>query len=978
MSHVRFWSAWLSLISSITLSVAHGQGCSCATTNWYNSVKLPSLIVQNTCPEWPAVLTDNPIKGVNSPLPEVTGYIYLKDSFTAAHKGQNIDFTSVTGGKNQTCTASYLNQETFATGWNVLVINRWYTLLHGKTSFKLQDGIITDFSSQFLYPVADESAAALQQMFRRQGRGRQPNLTGITVTRFPTYYNWFYHRSSKADKELYSISLASLLSDITKTLTSNGWTDFTVGMVNTKEGLFPAVIKLWGNRQNVYAYYGRFTDGEQAKQLGFNTSDQLYFSRPDIYPQQSTELMGAGMRYGSKIFTSSQEVISNRDQFEWYTECRCSDMPYQPDPDNNPTVSATSNWTPISPNNLEQNRNILQLRECPDNIQYASLFEKCVSNLLGDDDLRANPRDRTDYGDYLASKMSEDPNFKSVTPEGTIETEALSIDNMPQTPAYYDHEGNRLNPNSSDKSDPLDRSTYFYARGFEGGFLGIGEDEVDIDVTQEIRPVMYRMRNLYNSHVSLGRDGILDLFGLSPDYHGEDLQFSKNFQDLELTLTVENVQYFKLNWMFLNTLDKYLPFRTPQIFITQSLTGVPIKVTTYDDNLFSREYQKFNLSWAYNIYYKNNYGDPYKIGTLAVKYYAHYNWDAQDWSMSTHQIRMDGEKTIPSADSYDLTSKEAHTDLKDLHERDPESFDKSEAMAKIAFYIAVSEGLDMGMKWIYQQRDKPYAYEAAKRFDNMASTKMSKKLAISLYKGYVEWRRLMDILRDIRDTRRSLERSFTRFKQAGHLIFDYYSNLDYSKIRPTNLTVLYPTRAIRYFDFAANNLAYDVNHFEFAAHAMALDLDRFLNGPGLATVAYMQREFLSSLSTVDGENEHQREMNHQALQGAMQTVGKSDQNNSNYIRLSAITRLAIQRTQNLQVKSLEASTTGLRNVLTGIQSDSRDWLTMGDYVTENLAGTPSALMQSFEKRKPTPVANQMKVGTIFNNKWVDEKLEAAP
>jgi hypothetical protein len=250
-----------------------------------------------------------------------------------------------------------------------------------------------------------------------------------------------------------------------------------------------------------------------------------------------------------------------------------------------------------------------------------------------------------------------------------------------------------------------------------------------------------------------------------------------------------------------------------------------------------------------------------------------------------------------------------------------------------------------------------------------------------MYKGYIEWRRLMDILREIRDSRRALERSFSRFKRSTGLLVDYYANLDYSKIRPTNITMLYPTRAIRYFDWSVDGLKYETLHFELAFHALNLDLDRFINGPGKQTLAYLYQEGASWMAAVDGENEKQRQATHSALQGGQEALTKSDDNTSNYIRLSSLTKLAIEKTRNTKIKSLEASTTGLRNVLMATQSDSRDWLTMQDYVTHNLAGSPKAFTRGFEDRSPEAIREQFDVAPVFQNKWVDKKideLEAKP
>jgi hypothetical protein len=83
----------------------------------------------------------------------------------------------------------------------------------------------------------------------------------------------------------------------------------------------------------------------------------------------------------------------------------------------------------------------------------------------------------------------------------------------------------------------------------------------------------------------------------------------------------------------------------------------------------------------------------------------------------------------------------------------------------------------------------------------------------------------------------------------------------------------------------------------------------------------------------------------------------------------------LQKTRNTEVKSLEASTSGLRNVLLAIQSDSRDWLTMQDYMTHNLAGSPGAFMKAYRDEEPEAIARQFDVHPVFRNPWVDDHAE---
>lgn len=969
--------------------------CDCISDFNYTSEILPAAAVTRTCPNTPGYYTITSSRYgdvLSDPVSPFDTYVYLNASFNQYQNGVQTSFSTWYNNgalQRQTCTEEANTLSFSLSGWNILILDRWYTMVPGMGNgrgkgntgpatvpARMTQGVIGSMLSGF--PVPDENLAGAQSFFLNRG-GALPTVPGVSFFTYPRSFALsgtgpavYKPTGSRGGANILSTN--SILDDIQKTLTANGWTDFYPGMVKLGAAYYPAILKMFGTKKTVYAYYGRFKDVAEAVKYGYSTDDQLYFSKAETVPETETETAMPDLRYGSSIYRRD-EVLTHRGDVEWHDQCRCSDLTYVPGDFNEPTLEASGNWIPISPDNHD-NQNSPSFRICPDNKTYYTLYEKCVKDILADDPILPDPKGRVDYSDYLASKLAHDPAYKSLNPDNTIETEALSTSAMPETPAYYDHSGDRLNPNVSDNMDPLDPATKFNARGFEGGVLGIGEDEVDLDATSETKPLVADMASFYNTVIANGRMGLLSFFGLDDSYHDEALSFEKNFGGLDVSFTLDDKEYFKENWKVLNTRDKFLEFKSARTFIIQSNTGRPLKIKMHDDTWVTRQYQKFDLYWDYDIFYVNRYGDPTKVGNLRLENEIHYNWDHEDWSDNTKELKMVGGKTIPSSDQYDLSSREAHTDLKKLEDRDSATFDdKAEAMAKIAYYIAVSEGLDMAMKWIYQQRDKPYVYEAAKRLENLTAVKQSAKVAYVMYKGYVEWRRLMDILREIRDSRRALEKSFARFKRASGLLVDYYANLDYSKIRPTNITMLYPTRAIRYFDWSVDGLKYETLHFELAFHALNLDLDRFQDGPGKQTLAYLYQEGTSWLAAVDGENEKQRQTTHDALQGAQASLKKSDDNTSNYIRLSSLTKLAIEKTRNTKVKSLEASTTGLRNVLMATQSDSRDWLTMQDYATHNLAGSPKAFARGFEDRSPNAIRDQFDVAPVFQNTWVDRKIE---
>ena len=843
--------------------------CKCISDFNYSSEILPSAVVARTCPIMPAFYSRIG-RFLYDPIIPLTENIYLSPSFISYVDGTKSSFIGYSSGGpsyGEACTEEASTTSITARGWTILILNRWYTMVPfggSPSPSRLKDGVISSITSAF--PIDYKDLPALQTFFSSRSAAPLPAIPGLTFFSYPGSFTL-----GGTTDPVYTPSRASygsfdtkdLLDDIEKTLFENGWGEVQAGFVQIGLNYYPAILKPFGKKNTVYANYGRFTDGAEAKKYGFSTEDHLYFSKAEMAPLEESELASPEMRYGAKIFTED-EVLKNKDSVEWHDECKCSDMTFSGNDFNEPIVDEKGNWIPISPNNIE-NQNPPSLKMCPDSHTYYSLYATCAAAELADEPIIPDPKGRVDYSDYLASKLGQDAAYKSINPDLTIETEALSTSTMPETPAYYDKTGGRLNPSVSDFFDPLDPATTFTGRGFDGGWW-VFEEVVDRDVSDDARPVIKDLGDFFNTVISGGRIGILAFFGLDDSYHDEALTFTKNFGTLDVTFTLDDSLYFMENWKALNSRDKFLEYKTARTFITQSKTGKPIKVKMDDDTWISRDYQKFYVYWDYDLFFTNKLGDPVKIGSIHIENRIHYNWDAIDWSDETKELVLGGSTKTPSSDNYDLASREAHTDLKNLEERDPSTFDdKAEAMAKIAYYIAVSEGLDMAMKWIYSQRDKPYIYEAAKRVENLVAIKNSAKVASVMYKGYVEWRRLMDILREIRDARRSLEKGFSRFKRASSLLVTHFVNLDYAKIRPTNITMLYPTRAVRYFDWAVEDLKYDLLHFELALHALNMDLERFVDGPGKKTIAYLYRETGGYLGTVDGDNEKQRQATHTAL-----------------------------------------------------------------------------------------------------------------
>ena len=1014
--------AFALLLAMGILMRAEAQTCDCVASDYYASESLPLVSIVTSCPDWPASIATPGLRGavLYEAVDQYRGELYL-NAKNIPYKDEAVStFKAVIQGKTQDCETRIRVSDQALSGWNLVLMPFWYTPStqasgRGTTvpaPVRLKGNLLAALPGTVFLPLEEAEAMQVQSFFKGGGLGLPPAVPGATLAVFPTGFSitgigtptYTPYLGSARRAPRGTILTKNLVADMEKTLQANGWGEVAAGAVQIEGRWFPAVLKRYGTPGKVYAYYGRFKDGEAARHYGFTPSDQLYFSRRELVPPGLTDYFESDLRFGSKIFLREQ-VLPNRRLLEWHSDCRCSDLAFDPDDRNVAKVDARGNWTPVSPDNME-NSNPLVFRECPDERTYFSLYQMCVEEQMKDDPPAVDARGRVDYSDYVASRMGATPAYKSLNPDGTLDGENLSVDNMPETPAYYDKQGERLNPTREDLMDPLDPNTTFfgYRYGPKSWDDWEGSKEKQYRINPRIRNVVNDMQSLFDEVIVKGKEPLLNLFQISflrsegattpsvPPVEPANgpIRVQASYKSLTLDLAVDDATSLGQPLRILNPSDKYLEYKTARTFITQSTTGKPLKIRDWvderevDDFVLGSDLDdlKFQVYWTYSIFAYDKRGDPVQAGTLRISNTFWRNADESSMKLVgkwTNEVGMEGGKLLSSADGYDLNSREAHTDLKSLNDRDPVTFEeKGDAMARIAFYIAVSEGLDIGMKWLYQQKNQAYLYESAKRAENMVGVKQAAKLAYAFYKGYIEWRRLMDILAEIRDSRRSLERAFSRFKRSGSLLVDHFVNLDYSKIRPTNVADVFPTRAMRYFDWSVQDLKNELVHFEAALHALSLDLDRFMDGSGKRTLAYMYRETAGSLAQVTAKNDRDRERTHAALKSAQGVLARSDDNTSNYLRLSALTRLALQKTRNTQIKSLEASTSGLRNVLLAVQSDSRDWLTMQDYVTLNLAGSPGAFLKAYHDENPDAVARQFDVNPILRNTWVDDHAGDEP
>lgn len=751
--------------------------------------------------------------------------------------------------------------------------------------------------------------------------------------------------------------------------------------------VYPAVIKIYGTEKPMYAMYGVWTDENKAGQYGYHKGDRIYFSSKSVLPKDNDSTCNAALelgmpkneRYGYKVFTYD-EIMSDRrnilPQLSWSAEPIHSDMDGK-EYDQTGTPFYKGIEVPNSPDN-ENNMNGMGLQQCPDMDWYWSLFCDCAGKIVNVPENVHQPSEFVDFRDYVHMEMVQkqyDPTLYGE--DNTVAPFKVTPETQPIEPFLFNKDGVLLNKNIPEMHDPFASDAKFslYKKYWDWSIDNMGWHSKSIDVTSNMKRCINELRYVYN-------------YFCLPGKHSTEWSYKKTgnlwkkkwLYDGDVELSLQKPEYADSAWYIANPFANYASYEDFNSFAvydnnTAASKG-PFRTiareydTRVNDKTDQPEYQRYEnpwiggdipaehywekkdwyIQWQYYIIHKDKWGRKSSIGTLT---FTSTLWRGEDEGLMTPDysfndnrynaaVKVGGNSLFGSQVAYyDKNSKDYRTDQKDIHERDPDEFDKGDALREIARKILIAEAFDYTMKTLhyigthqnnYVGITAAVLYETSKRVENRISQSVAYKLAKNTYEGYMLWRRTMDILKDIRDTYLRIGDAWNGLLYTTKAISDYYSNLDLRNIRLTNITDLFPRKAFIELDYRLYSIQKSFSNFNAAIHAFALQSDSLTGGnygplnPVIrVTYAALQSSILQS-----GQNTAQLLDNTNAEIQNLKSKTKGTSSDQQY--LSNITRSTYNIINNQRIKVMNNGTRNMALALYMMESESKQWLSYSRYM----------------------------------------------
>ena len=278
------------------------------------------------------------------------------------------------------------------------------------------------------------------------------------------------------------------------------------------------------------------------------------------------------------------------------------------------------------------------------------------------------------------------------------------------------------------------------------------------------------------------------------------------------------------------------------------------------------------------------------------------------------------------ADKYDKKTSEYLTDKYQLDERDDMTWsEKQSALMKIGKYIAVSEGLDLLVKLAYNYRKE--AWYLAQKLGLADAIKTTAKYVGAIYKAYTEYRSTMDLMREVRDASRRLKRNYRLLRATYKDVWNYYVHeLDYSSIRPSNISKLMPIYLLGRADFAMWSTVSNLSTMAKNSHLLTLRFESYCTRafgrtPQVRFNRNEQQEVAQILDQNSSDATEQRAAAFNAMRNGNPNLKEPDQ-------VWKLSRLTEAFTKNIQGSGLwleNGYTRAAYNALAFVESDARSW-----------------------------------------------------
>ena len=765
--------------------------------------------------------------------------------------------------------------------------------------------------------------------------------------------------------------------------------------------VYPVALCKYGTPIKAYAMYGVWHDQDRSSVFGYAPAQKLFMSEreilPDLivgapnytkWPAFSEIGVQADFSFGRQVFTY-EEIQSNPAKYypllAWRSAQLWSEMDKTFDAAGNLVKygrGSSAEFPPSAPDN-DNNTNPISFAHCPDKDWYFTLYYQCVERELKTDDYSlAHPKKYTDYKDYLQSKAMENYDASIYYEDKSLSTQTASTNNPQGEPALYNSDGQLLNRDIHKYVDPWHSATKFSLQ-FREGYWEWGtykHRHKDRDLTTAARGAIQSCLDLYTNKVATNLPELLASTDVKVVWTDPNLKDSA----LYVGNPVDYFSPYKNGKEFCNYDNNYVnqgghPFKTQS-----HLAGGDDEVI----GVYNQDNEKnWTVEWNWTLVFKDKNQRKYAAATLFYKKEFYNETDklmasGQDaggdkqnrWFKLENEIETDAE-----FDKYDLNSKEYHTDQHDAHDRN-KKIDKGEAMATIVRKIAVAEGLNFLVKAIYAQSDNNYVaalYEGTKRVENTIAVKKTYNMALKAYEAYVLWCQTMDVLADVRDSYNSIGPAWDGMLSSVHNIYEYYKDLDYSKIRLTNITQLLPASTLYNLDWSVYRLQSSLANFNLAIDGMAFQTDRFTKGnygPFNGYINYAYGELAQSTYESGPASTRVLKTTTTALDGAKNA---SRNTSSDAAYLSNLTRATHNILVNQDFKIINERTRSMSMALFLVEGESRQWIAYKNHMKNIYTKTPSVVSSASEQNSFVPLMNHFQDPLLFTDVTTTQLREMA-
>lgn len=409
-----------------------------------------------------------------------------------------------------------------------------------------------------------------------------------------------------------------------------------------------------------------------------------------------------------------------------------------------------------------------------------------------------------------------------------------------------------------------------------------------------------------------------------------------------------NANKNEYNWsVFIgNPNDAGAPFLNPRAMVMEgSRSPMQLEHEAYWEDWFDKQYRHWVVQ-EYPIVFQDANGVRFPLGTIKIRRLihedygggsnwrddnVHWGWIGNGFPDDNRIVNNDAPNINPDeGDTYDKQTAEYLTDKFNLDERDEMTWsEKSDAMLKIAKYIGVSEGLDLMIKAAYNYRKE--AWYLAQKMGLAYAIRKTYTYARALYRVYSEYRQTMDQMREVRDASRRLKRNYRLLKQTYNDIWTYYVHeLDYTSLRPTNITKLLPIHLLGRGDYAMWSTVSSLSDMAKGTHLLTLKFEGYsAKAFGAVPQIRFHRNEQQEVSQIIDQNSSDITEQQTNQLKAMRAQNPALNEPDHIWKASRLTEMFTKQVSGSGLWLENGYTRAAHNVLSFVEADANTWVQLG-------------------------------------------------